>query len=203
MTALTVIGLGVGLLGLVMTGFALFVALRSRNRRRLGWGVRTSALIGGDSRLRPELDITFHGQAVDEPHAVVVEIRNTGDAPLRRDDFIDPISVHFEPGANWLMATVVADPDERHVAFEKEGGEVFFRPELLQPAESVYVHGLFDGDPGTAVPSARVAGVTILESLRREQTVTEMLGSAVLEALRSVTSVSVVGITIDRTQSRE
>lgn len=186
MTGLTVAGFILAVVGVLLTAFGIWLALRSRNRRRLSWEARTSPMIGSGGRLRGELDILFHGQVVDDPHAVVIEFRNTGDAPLRADDFIDPLTVHFEPGAHWMMAAVVADPDERAVSFSKEGGEVSFRPELLQPTESVYVHGLFDGDPGAPAPSGRVAGVGKLEPLRRELPISELLGRTLLEVGRNL-----------------
>lgn len=197
MKVLTIVAFILGVIGVSMTAYALWVTLRSRNRHRLAWEARTSPMVGRDARLRGELDIRFHGEAVADPHAVVIEIRNTGDVLLRVDDFVDPISIRFDPGAYWLMATVVADPDERSVPFEKEGGVVTFRPELLQPTESAYVHGLFDGDPGEAVPSARVAGVKELDPLRQVPKAADVLGRGILELLRNVTAVSILGVRID------
>lgn len=197
MEFLTIFALALTVIGVALTAFGIWLALRSRNRRRLAWEARKSPVIGRDARLRGELDIRFHGEVVGDPHAVSIELRNTGDVPLRLEDFADPVSIHFEPGAYWLMAAIIADPDERRVSFDKEGGVVTFRPDLLQPAESVYVHGLFDGDPGSAVVSARIAGVKTLDPLRRAPSGAELLGRGILEVLRGITSVSVLGVRID------
>lgn len=147
-------------------------------------GGTTVPIIGSEARLRDELEISFHGQRVKDPHAVVVEIRNTGEAPLREEDFVDPVSVRFEPGAHWMMAVVISDPDDRRVASTKKEESSPSDP-TYGTAESVYVHGLFDGDPGDAVPLARVAGVRHLQPFKRDPTLPELVSRVALEVLRA------------------
>jgi len=128
----------------------------------------------------PGLQVTFKGIAIDNPHLCTFTIRNSGNVPIKKDDYEQPITVGFVPGAQHPRFPV------RIVAFEPAGkdpeslrpsvtlsqeGTMIFEPMLLNPGDSVTLRVLLDQcfDRERVDVNARIVGVgrVTIETLPR------------------------------------
>jgi len=102
---LTALGIVIG------AGIAVVLWLFSRERKELSYVEKSSYRLFDlqDRMIKENLEVLYKGEPVQESHLVVVQLGNTGNRPIEREDFEDaqPLSLDFGPDTAVLAVEVV------------------------------------------------------------------------------------------------
>jgi hypothetical protein len=114
------------------------------------------------------LQITYRGRTLDRPVVVLARISNPGNAPIQRADFEAPITLEFEQDTEILEVSVLeTQPSGIPVSAEINGATAVLSPHLLNPGDTVLMRILLAESGSKFKPSARIAGVVVIETRAR------------------------------------
>src|SRR5450631_855546 len=75
------------------------IRLIKREHKEISYKVVSDSLIGGiEETIGHRVQILFDGQAVQNIRLVVLKIWNSGNLPVKSDDYFGPIRISFENG---------------------------------------------------------------------------------------------------------
>ncbi|MEM8637284.1 MAG: hypothetical protein AAGG51_00500 [Cyanobacteria bacterium P01_G01_bin.54] len=122
--------------------------------------------------LEREFKLSYRGQPVDNVATFLVEIRNTGRHPIRRDDFESPLEF-WAQGVNQVVSSeeVKSIPNDISLSTEFKQNKVFVDPLLLNPQDMVQfsITALCDhlcnkkSSVDLNLESARIAGISNID----------------------------------------
>jgi hypothetical protein len=149
------------------TGIVVSVVLYllQRRRLRLEYIVTTNAALLPDN-VANELEVRRGGVVVDEPALCITRVVNTGDKPVRAEDFETGLVVAFEGVEQVVSATWSASrPRDLEPPIEIDGNRVVIEPRVINPGDMLELQVLSAGWPRGVSLAGRVAG---LELVRRK-----------------------------------
>ena len=119
--------------------------------------------------MRPEaggqIDIVYEGISVDDPQLVEIAVTNSGNAPLRREDYEGRLKLKF--GSEPLLLSVdltAVEPRDLPVHLVVEDRSLEVEPLLLNPKDGFSLKALVSDDPGEVRLQGRIAGVQEFQS---------------------------------------
>jgi hypothetical protein len=148
------------LLGLTAPFIIYYLTIR-RQRKGLSYEVISAAPV---VNVRPEMSsrvkVYLDDQLIRDVHVVIVNIRNSGNVPIKSEDFESPISISFGESSRVIETSCEkADPGDVTPALEQEEGGVLISPLLLNPGDYIRLRALVIQKYIQMTVSARIAGV--------------------------------------------
>jgi hypothetical protein len=138
---------------------AIITFLKQRQRKELSYET-----ISSTSLLREEvggkLKILYDDKIVEKVYLIVVRIANSGNAPIRSDEYERPISLCFGENAQVLTAEVSeTNPKSLQPTLTIENTQVVLKPILLNSGDSITIKALVSQYGGQLSVDARIVGV--------------------------------------------
>jgi len=95
-----------GITGILALGLTFGIYLAQRTRRVLEYSITTEPLATiSEGTGRNRITLLFDGQPVDAVYYTTIVIRNTGNAAIRPEDFVEPVSISTTPGGRLIQVT--------------------------------------------------------------------------------------------------
>lgn len=134
--------------------------LVARRRKRLSYMLSDTRVLGVHEAVNPSrVEILFDGAAVTDVRLVVITVNNSGNEPIRADDFERPLRFRWAEPARILTAEVVeADPETLQPTVSAGVNEIVLEPLLLNPGDWFRTKTLIN-QAGKLSVEARVVGV--------------------------------------------
>jgi len=157
----------------------------NRKRKALSYRIVTkTTLFDIDREIGSRVQVLLDGEPADKIGLVLIDIENTGNEPIRPDDFIKPLIFTFAPGTRVISADVTATkPDNLDATVSFEASNVTVEPLLMNAGDQMSIKVLLRQFDGTVKGDARIVGVR--EVRRRYE-------NAGLEVARTATSLSMI-----------
>lgn len=140
------IGAALAALAIALT---VVIALVQARKKELGYEILSNTrLVSIKKEFRDQIQILYDGDLVSNVSLVLIKIRNTGNVPIKADDFVETaFGMSLGGGAQVLTADVIdRDPynlpvilkigylDKNNVFVERvKGNSIFIEPLLLNP----------------------------------------------------------------------
>lgn len=153
--------------GPVIALFAIAVSAflwwRGRERKALAYEVTVTQLVRPEARDR--IDIVYEGISVEDPHLLEVAIANSGNAPLRREDYEGRLKLKFDSEPRLLSVDLIAvEPKELPVHLVVDDRSLEVEPLLLNPRDGFSLQVLIGDAPKGVRLQGRIAGVQEFQS---------------------------------------
>src|SRR5438309_661324 len=105
--ALTLMGIGAGILGAIATiGAAIYTVRQGRIKRRIEYQVVSDTpIVTVDSTMAGKVQILFNGQSAETTRVLVLKVRNVGNSSIHKEDYFEPLT--FEFGSEIISADVL------------------------------------------------------------------------------------------------
>ena len=119
------------IIGPILTAFGIVIGaaiavvlwLFSRERKELSYVEKSSYRLFDlqDRMIKENLEVLFKGKPVQESHLIVVQVGNTGNRPIEREDFENgqPLSLDFGPDTDVLAVEVVESETKPPTLYQK------------------------------------------------------------------------------------
>jgi hypothetical protein len=155
---------GVAAVLAVLIAIAVYLLQARRDRRAVTCHVGDRSLVSVGREARDKVRITYDGVEVTGVRLIEVVLRNSGRAPLRKEDFERPIAIRIPEGVTLLPSTLAAvgEPEEIRPVAVLDGIGVSVEPTLLNPGDRISVGILASGFSRSAHlidVDVRIAGV--------------------------------------------
>lgn len=152
----------------ITTILAAFVIFFWQTRKKtLAYSVLTnSGLVSSSKHTKDTIQIVHKGNAVPNVRLVVVRIQNSGNLPIKPDDYIEPLSLRL-PNSK-ILSSAIRDANSLGVTIEKERSdrsEIVLSKTLLNPKDFFDVKILLSGGAADLSVIGRIVGVTRIQNL--------------------------------------
>jgi hypothetical protein len=134
-----------------------------------------------------EIEIRYKGKPVKNIFLVRVKIKNTGNLPIRRSDVIEPLTFTFEPDVVILREPRIIEQNPQNLKATWEPNRsntsskaIGFLFDLLNPNDEVSAEFICAGNPQLPKTTARIEGVSNIDSSDPEE---KVLKKAVTDGL--------------------
>lgn len=154
------------ILTLLAIGASVLIYWLRRRKKRLSYEIVSSnSLLSMRDELGRNLEIKYGGREVENVHLVNVKVYNSGNVPIKSDDFERRLSLDFGDGARVLSSEVRStDPESLDLSHTDDLNKISFEPVLLNSKDSFSVKALVSEYEGDLSVDARIVGVS---SIRR------------------------------------
>lgn len=159
-----IIGLILAVLS-ILVGIIIYV--KQRTHKSLSYKViAQTPLLSVAKEVKGRLRVLYDNKEVEDVNLVLVEILNSGNAPIVPNDYSEPISIGFGNEAHILTAEVAnLEPQNMHVSIENDGKRVQLLPVLLNEGDLIMLKLLIAKLTNPIEVNGRIAGVKrIVES---------------------------------------
>ncbi|MCJ7425041.1 hypothetical protein MUP01_12370 [Candidatus Bathyarchaeota archaeon] len=153
-------------LGSMLTVLAIVVSiilyLKNRNRKRLSYGATSVAVLPSvETPIRSKLKIFFEDKIVKQIYLNTVTIANSGNQPIKREDYERPLSLNLEKQTQLLSVKLSKKtPESLQPSFSVENEKVIINPVLLNSGDQIVLTILTDRDVSNSLKvDARIVGV--------------------------------------------
>ena len=173
----------------VVVAIVVPVVLYVLGRTRKALAYETSATPLVRPAVHAAFEIFFQGTRVHDVHLIEIDIGNIGNAPIRTEDYEQPLTLGFGATATVLSAQVAARrPADLDPVLDVTDNAVVVRPLLLNRGDAITLHVLATGFRGNVRLSGRIVGIaTFRTSLASAQ-------DLALEALVEMSTSSLGGV---------
>jgi hypothetical protein len=136
------------------------IFLVNRRRKGLSYMLVDTRIFGlHEAVSRSRVQILFDGAAVTDVRLAMITIKNSGNEPIRAEDFERPLRVSWTEPANILTAEVAGvGPESLQPAINASAREIVLAPLLLNPGDWLKIKVLIN-QAGPLFVDARVVGV--------------------------------------------
>ena len=148
---------------------AVVVYLLQRRRKELGYRLLSQTrVVSVEAEIGEKVLILYEGQLVRDVHLVLLEVVNSGNQPIVRDDYQCPLNIGLGHGARVLTAELVESEPEGLSAWPvltESPDLVHVHPLLLNPGDWFKLKMLVSEFGGTLDVSTRIVGVKEIREL--------------------------------------
>lgn len=153
------------ILALIAIGVSILTYLLQRNRKSLSYEVLSDTpLLTMKEKLEGKLRILYEGTSIKNTQLLVIRILNSGNMPIRAEDYVLPLEFEFGNSAKILSAEVtdkVPDNLPANVTVNDHGFRL--EPTLLNSKDSITVKVLVSDYQERPKAVARIDGVTSVQ----------------------------------------
>lgn len=159
----------IGLVGLIVAvGIPLLIWWLDTRRKQLTYRILRSNLFAPvGQELEGRVELLVDGVKTSNVAFLIVTLQNTGNEPIRREDFEIPFTVHFGEFAEIISSEVIAtEPEDfmAHLQLVTTGmNKCHLNPCLLNPGDSITMKLMARNVTEQFAVDARVAGVKELK----------------------------------------
>ena len=148
------------ILAAVAICITLILFLVNRRRRRLSYLVSDTRVLGVHEAVNPSrVKILFDGAPVTEVRLLMITVNNSGNEPIRAEDFERPLRFSWAEPAGILAAEVEeVNPEALQPSVKVGQNEIVLEPLLLNPGDWLRIKILIN-QVGKLSVDARVLGV--------------------------------------------
>lgn len=157
-------------IGVIVAIVAIIVSIiiyrRQTQRKALTWLVKSAyPLLTGTEELQGRLQVQVDGIAVNNIDLMFIEFSNSGNVPIERGDYDNPVTVGFEQPARIISVVVESEEPEGIGASLSITGEnsVTLSPLLLNPNDKITLKFILSSDTKKFGVSGRVVGVKVIQ----------------------------------------
>ena len=145
--------------------------LIGRRRKRLSYSLSDTRVLGIHEGVNPSrVQILFDGEAVTEVHLVTITVSNSGNEPVKADDFERALRFTWPQAARILTAEVIETNPQTLAPTIKIGlSEIALDPQLLNSGDFLRIRVLIN-QPGKLSVDARVVGVKQIKKVNASET---------------------------------
>ncbi|HEU0004313.1 MAG TPA: hypothetical protein VFQ36_25650, partial [Ktedonobacteraceae bacterium] len=162
------------IIGILVTIFvALVIYQLQRNRKKLAYKIISNTPIFSiHNEVSGRMKVLFDDKPVKDARIVVLKIWNSGNMPIRSDDFDknNPVKLKFGNRISTINRSIadildfdvldaVPDTIKSRITLKKSQGELFLEPLLLNSKDSMTLKVVLTGSDGEVSVDARIAGV--------------------------------------------
>ncbi|HEU5384242.1 MAG TPA: hypothetical protein VFV38_53300 [Ktedonobacteraceae bacterium] len=153
-------GVIVALAGVVV---AILIYLKQRSRKEVCYEIISDAsVLSVDRQIKPQVEVRFNSVLVTNLNLVVLKLWNSGNQPIKRDDYDRPLELWFGGKAEILTAEV-AEPNPTGATIQKDSNHVIITPVLLNPKEGIKLTILVTQYHGLKEVQGRIIGGSIFQ----------------------------------------
>jgi hypothetical protein len=149
------------ILAMVALAVPFTIYFLNRKRKALCFDVvRNDKLFQLDEELKSRVQVTVDGRLVDNVSLVIIDIMNTGNEPIKKDDFDKPLSFFFGDNAEVISARVLgAKPDDICAQLSVMPASVSLDPLLLNKSDSMSIEIILTKSTKMISHTARIVGI--------------------------------------------
>jgi hypothetical protein len=151
------------IIGLVTLVVSTAIYLRRRERKDLSYEILASEpLLTVSEVLTGEIKVTYQDTEIRDAHLLIIKVTNSGNVPIRQEDFELPLAFSFGSEAQVLSYEVIESPPQGlQTSLRRSGGGrgIVLNPLLLNPSDAVILKFILAQYTGKLVPTSRVVGV--------------------------------------------
>lgn len=155
------------ILALTAICVSICVYLLNRKRKALSYQItRNDQLFRIDEQLKKNLQITVDGRPAQDISLVLIDIENTGNEPIKREDFERPLTFIFANDAEVISARVLrTQPGDLDARLTTKEATVSLSPILLNSGDSASIELVLTSAAGFITHTARIVGVSKVRAL--------------------------------------
>jgi hypothetical protein len=115
--------------------------------------------------LSSELQLKFKGNEIPNGTQTTIAIINSGQVPVKREDFDTPINIDIEDSKVLSSQVIKTYPDNLDASISHTENRVTIKPLLLNPRDYILVSLLTDDKTEVSRLHARIAGINSIEEI--------------------------------------
>lgn len=152
-------------IGVLVAVIAIVVSIviyrRQTHRKALTYNVKSVyPLLTGTEELQGRLQVQVDGVPVNNIDLMFIEFSNSGNVPIERGDFDNPVTVVFEPPARIISVVVDSEePEGIGATLSVQHDSVALNPLLLNSGDKVTLKFILSSNTKKYSISGRVVGV--------------------------------------------
>jgi hypothetical protein len=153
---------------LAVLGIVVSVTIYRLNKKRkeLSYDiVRNAKLFLLNDELKSRVQVALDGKPVNDLSLAIIDIANTGNEPIQKDDFDKPFTLKFGSEAEIISARILgAKPDDLDVHLSTNASDVILQPLLLNKGDGMTIEVLTAESSTKISHSARIVGIPEVKS---------------------------------------
>ena len=158
------------LLAIIAIGVSIVLFRLNRKKKGLSYEiVRNNRLFKVDSSLQSRIQVIVDGKPAINVTLVIIDIQNTGNEAIRREDFDVPCRFSFGSGAE-VISTRILEAKPRDLAANIAVGDrsITLEPLLLNSGDRLSIEVLLTDSTSAVVQSGRVVGIAEIKNIIRK-----------------------------------
>lgn len=151
---------------------AVFIYWKERKHKSLGYEVISISPLSSLNRdvlssiQEVGLKVMFNDQVIPQAHFITVEFTNTGNVPIRKEDYDTPISLTFGEKTKILLANWRSEPKAIPLTGKIVSDKIEINPTLLNSKDSFTVYAFVSGFDVRFKAEGRIMGVKEIKNMR-------------------------------------
>jgi hypothetical protein len=149
----------------------LLLSLFNRKRKALSYRVlRNQPLFRLPERYRNRVQITVDGVIFQDVSLVIIEVANTGNEAIKREDFDTPLTFSFGPGSEVLSAQLLGTtPPDLGAVINIVGNQVSLSPLLLNQRDELAAEVILSTTANAITHTCRVVGIPNVRNVTNDR----------------------------------
>lgn len=149
----------------IISPASFFIYWKQRKRKSLGYellSIMPLSSVDSNTLLSYRqigLQITFNNEIISHAHFITVRITNTGNVPIKKEDFDEPITLYFGEKAKVLAWRGGGQNPEIQIKLKIEPQRVIVEPILLNDKDSFLIETFVSDFIGKVRVLGRIVGV--------------------------------------------
>jgi hypothetical protein len=133
----------------------------NRKRKALSYRIVTkTTLFGVDKEIGGRVQVLLDGEPADKIGLVLIDIENSGNEPIKPEEFVRPLVFTFAPDTRVISADVTAmKPENLGAAVSFEASSVTVAPLLMNSGDEMSIKVLLKQFDGKVHGDARIVGI--------------------------------------------
>jgi len=183
---------------IVGSGLTIYFFRRGEKVKKLGYEVITdSPLFDISDQIGQDITIQYKGQTVESLAIVIIEIKNSGNIPIKPEDFNKPLCINVGD-SNKIFDSAIIDRNPEDidavVSVNGNGNAVEIEPLLLNEQDSILLKIVSDQDDSENINlSSRIVGVSSIDRVQRREVDLPFFARTLLEVASSLVTTSMPG----------
>ncbi len=148
-------------IGVIIAIVGIVIVLILRHRRSLSCILLSAIPLSNTiSNAHEQLKVVFRKQILKQPFLLAFRFVNTGNIPLKPDDFMTPISIDFSKQTKVITAELIEEnPNNLNTQIKAGQNNVEIQPMLLNPKDNFILKLLLDQFDKEININARITGI--------------------------------------------
>lgn len=119
----------------------LILYFKTRKIKSLSYLIVTKeSLLTVDEKLKQKITVLYENKPIENISLIIIRLLNTGNEPIKSNEFEDPITMSFSPNFCVLGAELIdANPPTINAKIKFENNDVFIEPLLLNKKDSITI----------------------------------------------------------------